>query len=150
MRHRSDPDVSDICFNVEAHGQAIAKAAGTGFNPRCDVAIARITPDGKPLAGSILSNYTGVGGSCAGHIAMLEPRGVSYGLCWITFDYVFNQMRVSKFFGLVPASNARALRFDLSLGFHPDTIVRDVFPDGDMIVLSMYRPECRFLSHYGS
>lgn len=46
---------------------------------------------------------------------------------------------------MVPATNYTALEFDLKLGFIEETIIRDVYREGDMIVLSMYKDDCRWL-----
>ena len=49
-------------------------------------------------------------------------------------------------FGQVPASNVRALEFDRKLGFIEETRIKDVFPDGDLVVLSMKREDCKWLN----
>ena len=70
-------------------------------------------------------------------------------MLWITFDYPFNQLGVKKLIGQVPSSNLKALEFDKKLGFKEEARISDVFPDGDLIVLSMRREDCRWLKIRG-
>lgn len=67
-------------------------------------------------------------------------------MLWITFDYPFNKLKVNKLFGLVRESNKKALAFDTKLGFKVEARITDVFPAHEaMIVLAMYRDDCRYL-----
>jgi RimJ/RimL family protein N-acetyltransferase len=66
-------------------------------------------------------------------------------MIWVCFNYPFVQLGCSKLFGQVPASNRKALEFDLKLGFIEEARVKDVFPDGDLIVIAMKREDCRWL-----
>ncbi|TDW63092.1 hypothetical protein EDF57_10647 [Novosphingobium sp. PhB55] len=48
--------------------------------------------------------------------------------------------------GLVPASNAAALRLNLHMGFVREGVMRRAGDDGeDIIILGMLREECRFI-----
>lgn len=62
------------------------------------------------------------------------------------FAYPFEQLKVRRVTGLVAASNAAALRFDLHLGFTLEGRLRNAAQDGsDLLVLGMLRHECRHL-----
>jgi RimJ/RimL family protein N-acetyltransferase len=62
------------------------------------------------------------------------------------FAYPFEQLKVRRVTGLVAASNASALRFDLHLGFQVEGRLRKAAQDGsDLLVLGMLRHECRHL-----
>jgi hypothetical protein len=135
----------DIRFNEIGHGVEIAKLSGGFFNPVSDHCISRVTPEGNLRGGVVYSGYTGRGGSVGMHAAGLDPRWISRDLLWVCFDYPFNQLAVKKIFGQVPASKPDVLDFDLALGFKYVTTIEDVYPDGDMILLAMYREDCRFL-----
>lgn len=127
--------------NLE-HAKLLAEEIGIYFNPACDHVISRAR-DGKLLGGVIFTGYTGA--SIAIHVAGLEPRWINNNMLWITFDYPFNQLRVSKLIGHVPSGNRKALDFDLKLGFKEEARITDIYPDGDLIVLSMRREDCRWL-----
>lgn len=133
-----------IMFNNPDHGFKIAELAQSSFNPATDQVISRVI-DGRLAGGSIYQNYTGEGGSIGMHTAGLRPRWVNRDLLWVTFDYPFNQLKVSRIFGQVPSDNQAALGFDFNLGFRELLRVEGVFPDADMVLVQMLREECRWL-----
>lgn len=62
------------------------------------------------------------------------------------FAYPFITAGLPRITGLVPASNADALRFDLHIGWKVEGRCREAMPNGDdIIVLGMLRRECRYL-----
>lgn len=127
-----------------AHGRAIALAAGTNFNVGVDTVLARV--DGERLLGGVVyQTYTGPNGSIAMHMAGFTPHWASKDMLWIAFDYPFNQLKCKKIFGTLPSNSIRTLQIDLKLGFREEIRVADVFPDADLIVLSMTRERCRWL-----
>lgn len=131
-----------IEFSNPEHGERIAASAGVLFNPRYDVVVAR-TERGDLYGGTVFKDYTGV--SVAGHMAGFNPRWINKDLLWVTFDYAFNQLKVATLFGPIKETNSKALELDLKLGFSPTARIKDVFPCGDMILLSMKRDQCRWL-----
>ena len=87
----------------------------------------------------------GSGGAVQMHVAIDAPP-CARRLVRAAFDYVFNQAGKAVAIGVVPSHNARALRFDLGLGFRESYRVRDGWaPGDDMIFLEMRRDECRWL-----
>lgn len=136
----------NIRFNDMDDGREICEAAGSCFNPLADVSIARLTPEGKLMGGVVYNGYTGKGGSIGLHYAGFHPRWFSRDMLFVCFDYPFNQLGVKKIFGQVPASNAQAIKVNLHMGFVPEKVIKDVYPDGDMLLVAMYREQCRFLN----
>lgn len=61
------------------------------------------------------------------------------------FRYPFNTLGCKRVTGVVEASNARALDFDLRLGFELEATMKDACESGDLLILRMYRHQCRFL-----
>lgn len=131
-----------IHINDHDHGYRVAKAAGVIFNPSGDVVISH-SRQGALTGGMIYNCFTGC--SINIHIAGFDPRWGDRDLVWVGFDYPFNQLGCKKVFGQVPASNTQALEFDLKLGFKIDAVIKDVFPDGDLIVVSMAKDDCHWL-----
>jgi len=132
-----------IEFNNILHGEEISKAIPRTFNPIHDHVISRTNKDGKLLGGVTFDGYTG---SCVFiHQAGFDRRWLSRDLLWVIFDYTFNQLRCKKAVGIVPSSNAELLAFNERLGFKYETQIEDGYPDGNMLVLSMKRDECRWL-----
>lgn len=77
---------------------------------------------------------------------------VSEGKHWMTreylrvcFDYPFNQVGVKRITGVVESGNEAALRFNRHLGFREEAVIHDGCEAGDLILMGMYRDECRFL-----
>lgn len=137
--------LQNVRFGNVDDGERIAQAAGTTFNWGVDPVIARVTPKGELMGGVLFSYWTGFDGSINMHSAGFHPRWVNRTMLWVCFDYPFNQLGVKKIFGQVPEDNERALRFNLNLGFEVEQMIKDVYPSGDMILMSMYREHCRFL-----
>lgn len=131
-----------IRFNDPHDAYAIAKASGTQFNSEVDQCIARVE-DGRLIGGCLYQNYTGV--SIGIHMAGFDPLWINRDMLWVCFHYPFIQLGCNKMFGQVPESNSKALEIDLKLGFKEEARIKDVFPDGDMIVLAMKREDCRWL-----
>jgi hypothetical protein len=132
-----------IEFGVEDHGWEIAREAKCAFNPLTDTVISRVGPGGKLLGGVIFQDYTG--NSMNIHVAGFDPKWINKDMLWVTFHYPFIQCNCRALFGLVPASNSKALEFDFKLGFKEVARIEDVFPDGPLVVVKMMRDECRWL-----
>lgn len=131
-----------IEFNNEAHLQTIANAANILPNAVFDVCISR-SDHGGLLGGVIYTNYTGA--SITMHVAGFVDQWINRDMLWVCFHYPFMQLKCNKLFGQVPAWNVKALEFDKHLGFKEECIIRDVYPEGDMVLLSMYKEDCRWL-----
>lgn len=100
---------------------------------------------GNLIAGVLFDNYNGA--SIQMHVAA-EP-----GARWMTreylhccFAYPFRQLAVRKIVGLVSCTNLPARRFDEHLGFHLEATLTDAHPDGDLLVYTMTKQQCRWLS----
>jgi hypothetical protein len=131
-----------IHINEYEHGSRIARACGIVFNPAGDVVISHTRHD-ELTGGMIYNCYTGA--SINIHIAGFDPRWGDRDLVWVGFDYPFNQLGCKKVIGQVPSYNDLALEFDLKLGFKIEAVIKDVFPNGDLFVVSMLKEDCRFL-----
>lgn len=129
-------------FNNSVDGMAIAAKAGAVYNAACDMCIARVEK-GQLIGGVIYSGYTGA--SINIHMAGFRPNWVNKDMLWIAFHYPFVQLEVKKIFGQVGTHRPEILKIDLQLGFKVEATIKDVYPEGDMLVLSMYKDDCRWL-----
>lgn len=132
-----------IRINNFRDGRAIARGATCCFNPEADVCIANVK-DGRVLGGVVYQGFTEA--SIQAHVASFDRNWLTRDLLWAMFHYPFEQLGVKKIFGQVGAHNTKALEFDLNLGFKEEARIKDVYPEGDMILLAMYKADCRFLS----
>lgn len=95
---------------------------------------------------SVFNHFTE--GDCQIHIATTNT-GFAMTLPFIraSFIFPFVQLRQRRLTGLVQASNERALRFDLKLGFKIEGRQRETHENDDTILVGMLRRECRFIPH---
>jgi RimJ/RimL family protein N-acetyltransferase len=135
--------LDQLVFNDDECGHAVARLAGTYYNPASCSSICRVR-DGIRLGGVVFSNYTGE--SIAMHSASWHPRWINRDLIYCTFDYPFNQLGVKRIFGQVPEDNIRARKFNQNVGFRTVARVEGVYR-GDIacLVMRLDREDCRLL-----
>lgn len=131
-----------ILLDSLEHAQQIAAAAPCVYSSAHDHCLSRVK-DGRLLGGVIFQGYTGA--SIELHMAGFDPHWITRDLIWATFAYPFIQLGCLKVIGRVAETNARALELDLKLGFIEEARIRDAYPDGDLIILTMRRDACRWL-----
>jgi hypothetical protein len=137
-------EVYVIEFNNIVHGFKIAAAIPRPYNPAVDVVISHVTPEGNVLGGVIYDGFTG--GNIFMHQAGFDRRWLRGNMLWIVFDYPFNQLHVRKVAGTINSNNQELLDFNVRLGFKEEARIRNAYPNGDMLVLTMAREECRWLN----
>ncbi|MDE4913465.1 hypothetical protein PQI07_22555 [Methylobacterium sp. 092160098-2] len=128
---------------LNAGRRIMALAGGAVFNPEGESCIARFV-DGSFVGGVVYSNATQ--SSLQMHVAGVRRGWLNRDLLWVAFDFPFNQLGLRKVFTSIRASNTEALRFNASLGFKDEAVLTDVYPEGDMVIRSMYKADCRFLN----
>lgn len=131
-----------IRINHPGDGAWIMQQVHGRFDPEVDVSIVNHR-DGKAAGGFVITGYTGA--SAFVHMAGDDTRWCSRDLMWMVFNYAFVQLHLRKLFAPVAASNYIALGQDLRAGFMIETVLRDAYHDGDMLVLSMTPDTCRWL-----
>lgn len=135
-----------LSFDKELIGQWVAKRVNGVFTPENSSCIGLLNKDGNIVAGVWYESYTKT--SIMTHIA-IEGK-MSKEFLSIIFDYPFVQLGVNKLIGPTNSNNDAALRFNDKLGFVEEARIKDAFPDGDMILLTMTKDKCRFLGEkYG-
>lgn len=98
---------------------------------------------GKPIAGVIFDAYNGV--TVSAHIAIEgKPSKEWYAAI---FDYPFNKLQVRQILGQVAGNNAKAQKLDQHFGFVEQARIKDYSPDGDLIMYTMNRSQCRVLNN---
>lgn len=132
-----------IEFGNMVHGFKIAAAIPRPYNPAIDVVISKVTPEGNLQGGVIYDGFTG--GCIFMHQAGFSKGWLVGNMIWIVFDYPFNQLHVKKVAGTINSNNKELLDFNLRLGFKEEARIKDAYPDGDMLVLTMERADCRWL-----
>lgn len=131
-------------FNNSVDGAQLSAATGSVFNSTVDQCIARIEK-GVLYGGVTYNGFTGKGGSINIHMTGFRPHWANRDMLWVAFHYPFVQLGVKKIFGQVGLHMPEVLKIDLQMGFSPEAIIKDVYPEGDMMLLSMYEKDCRWL-----
>lgn len=100
---------------------------------------------GRLIAGVVYDGFTGP--NAAMHVAALPGKS------WLRRDYLracfaypFVQLGCNRVTGLVSSTNAGALKFDFALGFEYETMLKGAVPGGDLLVLVMWKQNCRWLN----
>lgn len=135
-----------IAFDDPWHGEVITRALDPDqpFREGFDRCIS-ITRGGKLAGGVMFDAY--LKRSIQMHVASFMPNWLTRDFLWVIFDYPFNQLGVDVIYGPVDSTNKHAIDFDKKIGFKEETRLKNATPGGDLIILSMYRADCRWLSH---
>lgn len=132
----------EIRIDAPGAGDWIMARVGGVFTPSHDHSFSTYR-DGGIIGGFTLCAY--LGASMTIHDAGLDEKWCSPDLLWLTFDYSFNQLGLKKLIAPVFSTNAHALQLDLRAGFVVEAIIKDAVPDGNLMLLTMTREQCRWL-----
>ena len=130
-------------WNDTPAGVRIADEAGLKFYPDSDVVLS-FWYDAELRGGVIYRDFTGR--SCQMHVASFRRRWLTTAFLWEAFYYPFEIRQCEVVFGYIPSSNLTSQKFAYNLGFKLVSVIKDVFNDGDLLVLALYKDECRFLA----
>jgi hypothetical protein len=101
---------------------------------------------GKILAVMVADSFSP--DSCNLHVAIDNPVVIKYGFLNECFRHIFHTRRRNHVFGMVPANNARALKFNEHIGFTEVARIPDGVGTGtDYIILRLDKADCRWISH---
>jgi len=124
----------------ERVGQWVANIIGIGYLANRSQAIG-LEKDGEIIAGVIYEHYTGRSIMC--HMAF--PNRITPKFINAIFDYAFNICKVEKIIGFTPAGNVKAQKLVEKMGFSTEGRIKDAYHDGDMMLNTMAKQNCRYL-----
>lgn len=124
-----------------AVGEWVCKQTGGIYSPEVSFSIGRVV-DKVLVGGVVYDHFNGrsVCMHCAGYGAWLSRQFLG-----VVFDYAFNQLKVNKVLGLVDSENDKAKRLDEHLGFVCESVIPEAGKEGDLMIYTMTRDQCRFL-----
>lgn len=97
------------------------------------------------IAGVLFDSWNGA--SICMHVAAVPgKRWMTREYLRICFAYPFQQLRCNKILGLVGSKNTVAQRFDEHLGFVLEATLEAAHPDGSLLIYSMTKEKCRWVS----
>lgn len=105
-----------------------------------------IERDGKIIGGVVFHEYNG--SNFFIHVASDHPgRWVNREWLHVIFSYAFDRCKVKRITGIVTEANAKALNFDLDVGFEIEARLKDAHPTGDMLVIKLTRDTCKWIDY---
>lgn len=100
---------------------------------------------GYLVAGVAYADWNGPNVVC--HIASDgSRRWATRQYLWTIFDYPFNQLGVKRITVCVGEGNSASRRFVQHLGFGLESTLLDAHPTGDLLVYSMFKEQCKWIS----
>jgi hypothetical protein len=106
-------------------------------------ALALYTDDEQPICLVGYDQWTG--SSCTMHVAVDRPALLTRKFIEAAFAFPFVTVGCDVVIGIVPSVNLKALEFDKRLGFVEHCRIKDAYPDGDMVLLSLRKEDCKWL-----
>ena len=97
-----------------------------------------------PIAGAMFEGYNGA--SVIVHLTGLGKRWMNREYLWFCFCYPFEQLRVTKLIGVVESDNLDAQRLNTHFGYTLEATLKDAAPKGDLLIYSMTRDQCKWLT----
>lgn len=134
-------DYEIVTDNI-SHGTKIARAAGLSYDPGRDHNIATLRGN-ELLGGYVLRNFRGT--SIEIHFAGFDPYWITRNLLWALSGYVFDQLKCAKAIAFIEETNSQSLAIARKVGFIEEARVRDACSDGDLLILTLHRDDCRHL-----
>lgn len=134
-----------MIVSSESVGHWVAEKLGFGYFAARSNAIGLIK-DNKLIAGVIYENWNRRSIMC--HI-VVEGRLTRLYVGAI-FNYAFNVCNVEKIIVPVESHNLKSIKLIKNMGFTEEGRIKDSQPNGDIILYTMTKGDCRFLGdRYG-
>ena len=99
--------------------------------------------DGKLIA--VVGYNSFLPNSCQMHIASTDVLWPTKDFLFAVFDYPFNKLKVKVIIAPICKGNVKPLNMCRKLGFEQVADIPYGHPDGDLIVVTMKRNQCKWL-----
>jgi hypothetical protein len=100
-----------------------------------------------PICGCLFEASNGA--SIMLHIAAIGKRWMNREYLWFVFYYPFVQLEITKILAPIESTNTVCCRFVEHIGFTLEATLKDAAPKGDLLVYTMTKDQCRWLSLKG-
>ena len=87
------------------------------------------------------------GKSCQQHIVYKQGEYVPRNYVWFVYYYPFMQMGVDMLIGMLPSNNDRIIDLAKHAGFVEKYRIVGAHPEGDIILSTLNKQDCRFLKY---
>ena len=99
--------------------------------------------DGKLIA--VVGYNSFLPNSCQIHVASTDVYWLSKDLLFAIFDYPFNKLEVKVIIAPICKDNVKSLNLCRKLGFEQVADITYGHPNGDLIIVTMKRNQCKWL-----
>jgi RimJ/RimL family protein N-acetyltransferase len=99
--------------------------------------------DGELVGGILVDSFNGA--SACLHIAGSGKYWMPRDFLPCVFTYCFVQCGLNVVIGIMSSWNTQAIRFARNVGFVEKYRIPDAVPNGDMVILTMTREQCRWI-----
>jgi RimJ/RimL family protein N-acetyltransferase len=97
--------------------------------------------DGRIIAGVIYENWNGA--SLMAHIVVEGPLTGDF--IFAIFDYPFQVCGVKAVVSPIVETNTKSIHLAVNMGFTEECRLKDCHPDGDIVLYTLRKADCRFL-----
>ena len=122
--------------------QFVTKACGGSAMPDASFAIGYLNSKQHLIGGVLFDHYNGA--TIEIHIAG-KPGWLTRKLIYSVFDYAFDRANANKIIGRVSSANTKSLKLALRFGFCHEATIKAGMPDGDLLLVTLAREQCRWL-----
>jgi RimJ/RimL family protein N-acetyltransferase len=103
-----------------------------------------VEENGNLIAGVVYENYE-KNARISLHCAGIGKRWLSRQFLWMVFDYPFNQLNVNVIVNTVSSDNKDSIKFTEHCGFKEQTRIIGGASDGDLIIYTLYKKDCKWI-----
>ena len=118
-------------------------ANGLKWFPGKGETIGLVDNDRRPIACCMYEGWNGA--SVSVHLVGLG-NWLNKEFLWYCFHYPFEELKVTKILAPIESDNFRSIRFTKHIGFSLEATLKDASPKGDLLIFSMTKDQCRWLS----
>jgi len=102
---------------------------------------------GSKIGACIMDNWTANSVQC--HFMVTTPMVLKHGFLECCFDFIFNFSGVERIYGLVPANNEKAIKFNTHIGFTEKARMEEAFEKGvDYLLMELKQENCLHLPQH--
>jgi len=128
--------------DVDLVGNWVVNRTGSAL-PRSGATAIGLVHGGKIVAGVLYEDFTQA--SIHATIAIDHGTVLSRDFVFAIFDYPFNQLAVEKILVYVNTANEASMKLAEHFGFVEEARVKGVFLDGDQVIYSITKDQCKLL-----
>lgn len=129
-----------VCYGPEIQKWVELRTDGD-YDPR-SISIGLV----RELGGEILAGIVYEGCNGASVMAHMAATGrLTREFLWANADYAFRQLSLKKIVAPIASTNERMAWMAHSMGFKPEGLLKDAHPQGDILLMTLAKEDCRFL-----